>query len=68
MSSEALKSEIRKRLFMANVRKGDPRTLHGWRWCPRCRGDGDVCNEYPGCAIFEPCDRCDGEGVIPAET
>ena len=69
MAKDALKSEIKKRLFKASVSKSDERALHGWMWCRRCRGEGEVCNEYAkgdsAWTVFETCEVCGGDAVVP---
>ncbi|MFZ5637704.1 MAG: hypothetical protein ACOY82_14080 [Pseudomonadota bacterium] len=68
MPSEGVVTAIRRRLFMANVRKGDSRAMHGFVWCPTCRGEGEACREYADgethWASFEICEACGGEKAI----
>ena len=68
-NKDVLKSEIKKRLFKANVSKNDSRALHGWMWFRRCCGEGEVCNEYTKddsvCAVFESCQVCGSDAVVP---
>ena len=69
--SEALKRDIRKRLFLSVAHRADPSSHHGFRWCQCCRGRGEVCREYSDdssrWAVFEVCSACGGEGAVEVE-
>ena len=63
------KIAIRKRLFFAAAQRGAI-AAHGFQWCLRCNGRGDVCAEHElgteRWAALEICPDCPGEKIIPA--
>ena len=68
--TEATKIAIRKRLFFEAAQRSTIVAAHGFQWCPRCSGRGDVCIEHQlgtkRWAAFELCPDCQGEKIIPA--
>lgn len=69
LNSPDTKTAIRRRMFLAAVRKGNRAPQHGFQLCPMCRGQGSVCIERneggAHTAAFEECPRCKGETIVP---
>lgn len=63
------KQEIRRRLFLAAVSKGNITPQFGYQLCPDCGGRGSVCVERSQngvrTATFEPCANCQDSKIVP---
>lgn len=70
MKPSETKESIRKRLFLAALRKGQREPQFGYRICPTCKGQGAVCIERlesgRHTAAFELCEQCQGETIVQA--
>ena len=65
---DAAKDAIRRRGFFAAEAKGQSGAPFGYRWCPECRGRGDVCVDHADgdlrWASFETCATCRGDRIV----
>jgi DnaJ-class molecular chaperone len=70
MDAEDLKQNIRRRLFAAQFKAGDPlrSSSEHFMTCPTCEGRGKVCHESSvrgvHVAALDDCVRCEGRGFI----
>ena len=66
MSVNETKLDVKRRLFLAAVAKGEDGTKFGFQLCPICNGKGSIehSNDGKHWAVFEECTECNGDTFV----